>query len=67
MQWKKSIVPISKTKPPRMDKLGPVSLTDCFPKIVEGFVTNLVLEDMIMTKKLITNNMGISKAFLHFS
>ena len=47
-QWKQAIVvPIPKTKPPsRVDKLRPVSLTDCFAKIGEGFVTNWVLEDI---------------------
>ena len=36
-QWKQAIVvPIPKTKPPRVDKLRPVSLTDCFAKIGEG-------------------------------
>ena len=46
-QWKQAIVvPIPKTKPPRVDKLRPVSLTDCSAKIGEGFVTNWVLEDI---------------------
>ena len=46
-QWKQAVVvPIPKTKPPRVDKLGPVSLTDCSAKIGEGFVTNWVLEDI---------------------
>ena len=46
-QWKQAVVvPIPKTKPPRVDKLRPVSLTDCSAKIGEGFVTNWVLEDI---------------------
>ena len=46
-QWKKAIVvPIPKTKPPQADKLRPVSLTDCFSKIGEGFVTKWILEDI---------------------
>ena len=46
-QWKKAIVvPIPKTKPVRADKLRPISLTDCFAKIGEGFVTNWVLDDI---------------------
>ena len=46
-QWKKAIVvPIPKTNPPTADKLRPVSLTDCFAKIGEGFVTNWVLDDI---------------------
>ena len=46
-QWKQAIVvPIPKTKPPMVDKVRPVSLTDCFAKIGEGFVTNWVLEDI---------------------
>ena len=36
----------TKKKVPRVDKLRPVSLTDCFAKIGEGFVTNWVLEDI---------------------
>jgi hypothetical protein len=47
VQWKRAVVvPIPKTKPPRADKLRPVSLTDCFSKIGEGFVTDWVLEDI---------------------
>jgi hypothetical protein len=46
-QWKRAIVvPIPKTKPARADKLRPVSLTDCFSKISEGFMTKWVLEDI---------------------
>ncbi len=46
-QWKKAIViPVPKQYPAKIDKLRPVSLTDCFAKISEGFVTNWVLEDI---------------------
>ncbi len=46
-QWKKAIViPIPKQYPAKIDKLRPLSLMDCFPKISEGFVTNWVLEDI---------------------
>ena len=41
-QWKRAVVvPIPKTHPPREDKLCPVSLTDCFAKVSEGFITIL--------------------------
>ncbi|XP_072037054.1 uncharacterized protein [Amphiura filiformis] len=40
------VVPIPKSKPPRADKLRPISLTDCFSKISEGFITDWVLEDI---------------------
>ena len=36
----------TQNKNPRVDKLRPVPLTDCFAKIGEGFVTNWVLEDI---------------------
>ena len=36
----------TQNKAPRVDKLRPVSLTDCFAKIGEGFVTNWVLKDI---------------------
>ena len=46
-QWKKAIVvPIPKSNPPCADKLRPISLTDCFAKIAEGFITGWVLEDI---------------------
>ncbi|XP_072016828.1 uncharacterized protein [Amphiura filiformis] len=46
-QWKKAIVvPIPKTNPPSIEKLHPVSLTDCFAKIGEGFISKWVLEDV---------------------
>ncbi len=46
-QWKKAIVvPIPKSNPPRADKLRPISLTDCFAKIAESFITKWVLEDI---------------------
>ncbi|XP_072042807.1 uncharacterized protein [Amphiura filiformis] len=46
-QWKKAIVvPIPKTKPPKVDKLRPVSLTDVLSKIGEEFVVKWILEDI---------------------
>ncbi len=44
-QWKKAIVvPIPKTNPPKSDKLRPVSLSDCFAKVAETFIADLILE-----------------------
>ena len=46
-QWKKAIViPIPKQYPSNIDKLRPVSLTDCFAKISEGFVVDWTLDDI---------------------
>ena len=46
-QWKKAIViPIPKQYPANIDKLRPVSLTDCFAKISEGFVVDWILDDI---------------------
>ena len=46
-QWKKAIVvPIPKTNPPKCDKLRPVSLSDCFAKVAETFITDWILEDI---------------------
>ena len=46
-QWKKAIViPIPKQYPANIDKLRPVSLTDCFAKICEGFVVDWILDDI---------------------
>ena len=46
-QWKKAIViPIPKQYPANNDKLRPVSLTDCFAKISEGFVVNWIHDDI---------------------
>lgn len=39
-------MPISKTNPPKCDKLRPVSLSDCFAKIAESFVVDWILEDI---------------------
>ena len=46
-QWKKAIVvPIPKTNLPKCDKLRPVSLSDCFAKVAETFITDWILEDI---------------------
>lgn len=46
-QWKKAIViPIPKQHPANIDKLRPVSLTDCFAKVSEGFIVDWVLNDI---------------------
>ena len=46
-QWKKAIViPIPKQYPAIIDKLRPVSLTDCFAKISEGFIVEWILSDI---------------------
>ena len=42
--------------PPREDKLRPVSLTDCFAKVSESFITNWVLEDV--SDKIDTQQFG---------
>jgi hypothetical protein len=56
-QWKRAVVvPIPKTHPPREDKLRPVSLTDCFAKVSESFITNWVLEDV--AEKIDTQQFG---------
>ena len=46
-QWKRAVVvPIPKEKPARWDKLRPVSLTDHFAKVAEGFMAKWLLEDI---------------------
>ena len=46
-QWKKAVVvPIPKTKPANWEKLRPVSLTDHFAKLAEGFMAKWLLEDL---------------------
>ena len=46
-QWKKAIViPIQKQYPANIDKLRPVSMTDCFVKISGGFVVDWILDDI---------------------
>ena len=46
-QWKKAVVvPIPKSKPACWDKLRPVSLTDHFAKVAEGFMAKWLLQDM---------------------
>ena len=39
-------MPIPKTNPPKCDKLRPVSLSDCFAKVAETFITDWILEDI---------------------
>ena len=46
-QWKRAVVvPIPKCKPATWDKLRPVSLTDHFAKVAEGFMAKWLLEDL---------------------
>ena len=46
-QWKRAVVvPIPKEKPASWDKLRPVSLTDHFAKVAEGFMAEWLLDDM---------------------
>ena len=46
-QWKKAIVtPNPKQYPANIAKLRPVSVTDCFAKISEGFVVDWILDDI---------------------
>ena len=40
------VVPIPKSNPPSVEKLRPVSLTDHFAKITEGFVAKWVINDI---------------------
>ena len=44
---KKFVIPIPKQYPPNINKWRPVSLTDCFAKISEGFVVDWILEHKI--------------------
>ncbi|KAI8497692.1 hypothetical protein Bbelb_243440 [Branchiostoma belcheri] len=41
------VVPVPKEKPPRLDKLRPISLTPIFAKVCEGFVTEWCLSDIL--------------------
>ena len=46
-QWKSAIVvPVPKQFPPKVDKMRPISLTDIFAKIAEGFVAKWVVQDI---------------------
>ena len=46
-QWKSAIVvPIPKQYPPSIDKMRPISLTDIFAKIAEGFIAKWVVQDI---------------------
>ena len=46
-QWKSTIVvPIPKQYPPSVDKMRPLSLTDIFAKIAEGFIAKWVVQDI---------------------
>ena len=59
-QWKKAIViPIPKQYPANIDKLRPVSLTDCVAKISEGFVVDWIL--MTLNIRLISTSMVMLK------
>ena len=54
-QWKSAIVvPVPKQYPPKVDKMRPISLTDIFAKIAEGFVAKCVVQD-------IENNIDINQ------
>ena len=45
--WKHAIVvPIPKTSPPSIDKLRPISLTDHFAKVIEGFMAKWISQDI---------------------
>ena len=58
--WKKAVVvPISKTKPANWEKLRPVSLTDHFAKLAEGFMAKWLLEDL--ESNIIPNQYGNMK------
>lgn len=47
LQWKSAIVvPIPKQYPPSVDKLRPISLTDIFAKVAEGFIAKWVVHDI---------------------
>lgn len=62
-QWKKAVVvPIPKTKPATWDKLRPVSLTDHFAKVAEGFMAKWLLEDMesVIDPNQYGNRKGVS-------
>ena len=46
-QWRSAIVvPIPKQFPPSIDKMRPISLTDIFAKIAEGFIAKWVVQDI---------------------
>ncbi|XP_066300008.1 uncharacterized protein [Branchiostoma lanceolatum] len=48
--WKMAdVVPVPKEKPPRLEKLRPISLTPIFAKVCEGFVTEWCLSDILPT------------------
>ncbi|CAH1250897.1 Hypp8934 [Branchiostoma lanceolatum] len=48
--WKMAdVVPVPKEKPPRLEKLRPISLTPIFAKVCEGFVTDWCLSDILPT------------------
>ena len=45
--WKRALViPIPKANPPTIDKLRPISLTDHFAKVAEGFIAKWTLQDI---------------------
>ena len=46
-RWKRAVVvPIPKSKPATWDKLRPISLTDHFAKVVEGFMAKWLRKDL---------------------
>ncbi len=55
------MVPIPKTKPATWEKLRPVSLTDHFAKVAEGFMAKWLLQ--ILKAQLTPINMGIEREF----
>ena len=59
-QWKRAtVIPIPKTTPPTIEKLRPISLTDHFAKVAEGFMVKWFLEDL--TPKVDPNQFGNRK------
>ena len=60
-QWKRAIVvPVPKSSPPSIDQLRPISLTDHFAKVAEGFIASWTLQDLI--PKLDPNQFGNRKS-----
>ena len=58
--WKRAtVIPIPKTTPPTLEKLRPISLTDHFAKVAEGFMVKWFLCDL--KPKLDPNQFGNHK------
>lgn len=56
-QWRSAIViPVPKQYPPSIDKLRPISLTDIFAKIAEGFIAQWIMQDI--TPNIDSNQFG---------